>query len=79
MTPPSFSSSEPFGGTRERVMAVDYGERRVGLAIAEPESSLVRGLPTLDRKGMKGSVVLMLEGWLRARALSGERETEDNG
>jgi UPF0755 protein len=35
--------------TGERVLAIDYGERRIGLALAEPGAALVRGLPTIDR------------------------------
>jgi UPF0755 protein len=31
------------------VLAIDYGERRIGLALAEPGQLLVRGLPTIDR------------------------------
>ena len=37
----------------ERVLAIDYGERRVGLAISDPETSFVSGLPTLDRRALK--------------------------
>ena len=43
--------------TPPRVLAVDPGERRVGLALSEPGLPLVRGLPTLDRKSLKGSLV----------------------
>ncbi|MGH7563167.1 MAG: Holliday junction resolvase RuvX [Gemmatimonadota bacterium] len=39
------------------MLAIDYGERRVGLALAQPGLALVRGLPTLDRKILKGTVV----------------------
>ncbi|HUP01365.1 MAG TPA: Holliday junction resolvase RuvX [Gemmatimonadota bacterium] len=35
------------------MLAIDYGERRVGLALAEPGVGLVRGLPTLDRRSLK--------------------------
>lgn len=38
----------------ERVLAIDYGERRVGLAISDPETDFVSGLPTLDRRALKG-------------------------
>jgi putative Holliday junction resolvase len=38
----------------ERVLAIDYGERRVGLALSNPETSFVSGLPTLDRRALKG-------------------------
>jgi UPF0755 protein len=31
------------------MLAIDYGERRIGLALAEPGTALVRGLPTIDR------------------------------
>lgn len=41
----------------ESVLAIDYGERRIGLALAEPGRALVRGLPTLDRKFLKSTVV----------------------
>ena len=55
----------------ERVLAIDYGERRVGLAISDPETSFVRGLPTLDRRALK-------EGGLTAAisALVAERGVE---
>lgn len=38
-------------------MAIDYGERRVGLALSNPEFDFVSGLPTIDRKTLKGPVV----------------------
>ena len=55
----------------ERVLAIDYGERRVGLAISDPEKSFVSGLPTLDRRALK-------EGGLTAAiaTLVAEREVE---
>jgi len=37
----------------ERVLAIDYGERRIGLAISDPVSGFVSGLPTIDRKKMR--------------------------
>jgi putative Holliday junction resolvase len=37
----------------ERVLAIDYGERRVGLALSNPETGFVSGLPTLDRRTLK--------------------------
>ena len=49
--------TEPSGAPAECVLAVDYGERRIGLALAEPEARLVRGLPTLDRKTLRGTAV----------------------
>ncbi|HEU4464140.1 MAG TPA: Holliday junction resolvase RuvX [Gemmatimonadota bacterium] len=55
----------------ERVLAIDYGERRVGLAISDPETSFVSGLPTLDRRALK-------EGGLTAAiaTLVAEREVQ---
>ena len=37
----------------ERVLAIDYGERRIGLALSDPDTGFVSGLPTLDRKALK--------------------------
>ncbi|HEY7472499.1 MAG TPA: Holliday junction resolvase RuvX [Gemmatimonadota bacterium] len=37
----------------ERVLAIDYGERNVGLALSDPETGFVSGLPTLDRGALK--------------------------
>jgi putative Holliday junction resolvase len=33
-----------------RVLAVDYGKKRVGLAISDPTRTLASGLPTLERR-----------------------------
>ncbi len=46
--------NKPSDTGRETVLAVDYGERRIGLALAEPGLALVQGLPTLDRKQHAG-------------------------
>lgn len=55
----------------ERVLAIDYGERRVGLALSDPETGFVSGLPTLDRRILK-------DGGLRAAlaTLVAEREVD---
>jgi putative Holliday junction resolvase len=37
--------------THARILAVDPGERRVGLAISDPLGITAQGLPTFDRKG----------------------------
>ena len=34
-----------------RVLAIDYGDRRVGLAVADTAAPVATGLPTLERKG----------------------------
>ena len=36
-----------------RVLAIDYGERRIGLAVSNPGIDFVSGLPTLDRKTLR--------------------------
>ena len=40
----------------ERVLAIDYGERRVGLAVSDPTYGYVRGLPTIDRRELTASL-----------------------
>lgn len=51
------TSTEPGGPSGERVLAIDLGERRVGLALAEPGRALVEGLPTVDRKTLVRKLV----------------------
>jgi putative Holliday junction resolvase len=43
--------------TGERVLAIDHGERRVGLAVSDPSYGFVRGLPTIDRREIKTSLL----------------------
>lgn len=45
------TGSDPSG--LGHVLAIDYGERRVGLAIRRPPLDFVSGLPTLDRKTLR--------------------------
>jgi putative Holliday junction resolvase len=33
-----------------RILAIDYGKKRVGLALSDPTRTLARGLPTLERR-----------------------------
>lgn len=33
-----------------RVLAIDYGERRVGLALSDPTATIAQPLPTLERR-----------------------------
>jgi putative Holliday junction resolvase len=40
---------------RARILAVDPGERRVGLAISDPLGITAQGLPTFDRK--RGDII----------------------
>lgn len=36
-----------------RILAVDYGERRIGLAISDPSATIAQPLPTLTRRAGK--------------------------
>lgn len=38
-------------------MAIDYGERRVGLAVSDPLGITARGFETVDRPGNDGTVI----------------------
>ncbi|MBW7997235.1 MAG: Holliday junction resolvase RuvX [Candidatus Glassbacteria bacterium] len=51
-----------------RIMGVDYGERRLGLAVSDPSGRLAaNALPTLDRRKLKGgpeeAVARLAEEW----------------
>jgi putative Holliday junction resolvase len=48
-------------------MAVDWGERRIGLAVSDPEEIIAGGLPTLLVNGLEAAV----EGVLRAAREAG--------
>lgn len=37
-----------------RILGIDYGEKRVGLAISSPVGFMAQGLPTIERMGGKG-------------------------
>ncbi|MBM4035762.1 MAG: Holliday junction resolvase RuvX [Planctomycetes bacterium] len=40
-----------------RVLAIDYGDRRVGLAVGDTEVGIAAGLPTLERRSPADDVV----------------------
>jgi len=50
-------------GERRRVLAVDPGERRVGLAVSDPLGITAQGLATFDRS--RGNIVEHVRGLLR--------------
>ena len=53
-----------------RVLAVDWGERRIGLAVSDPQEVIASGLPTLEVNGLEAAV----EGVARvAREVGAER------
>ena len=39
-----------------RVLAVDWGVRRVGLAVSDPGGSIATGLPTLEVRGLEDAL-----------------------
>jgi len=39
--------------TSERVLALDYGRRRIGLAVSGPDGVTALGLPTLERTSLR--------------------------
>jgi putative Holliday junction resolvase len=55
-------------GGRRRILAIDPGERRVGLALSDPLGITAQGLPTFDRRG--GDLVAHI------RALCAEHDVE---
>lgn len=52
MTPQS-SSSFKYDPQNGRTLAIDYGEKRVGLAVTDPLNMFASGLPTLERTTKK--------------------------
>jgi len=44
-----------------RILAVDWGERRVGLALSDPSGMIATGLPTLDVRGREDAIVRVTE------------------
>lgn len=45
-----------------RILAIDYGERRVGLAISDPTATIAQPLPTLVRRaGKRPPIAQILE------------------
>lgn len=50
-------------GERKRILAIDPGERRIGLAVSDPLGITAQGLPTLDLR--KGGLVAHLRALLQ--------------
>ncbi len=40
----------------QRILALDYGKRRIGLAVCDPSGVAVRGLETFQRKRVRGDL-----------------------
>jgi putative Holliday junction resolvase len=49
-----------------RVLAVDYGERRIGLAVSDPSGTIAQPLPTLTRRAGKRPPVQAIADTARA-------------
>lgn len=43
-------------GQSRRILAIDYGRRRIGLAISDPSGTIATGLPTLEIRGLSDAV-----------------------
>jgi putative Holliday junction resolvase len=52
-----------------RILAVDWGERRIGLAVCDPQGIIATGLKTLVVRGEKDALA-------QVAAIARERETE---
>ena len=44
-----------------RILAVDWGERRIGLAVSDPTGTIASGLPTLEARGAAQAVERIAE------------------
>jgi putative Holliday junction resolvase len=44
-----------------RILAVDWGERRIGLALSDPTGLIARALPTLEVRSERAAVAAVLE------------------
>lgn len=53
-----------------RILAVDWGERRIGIAISDPTGLIATGLPTLEVRGTEDALARVTE---TARANEAER------
>jgi putative Holliday junction resolvase len=52
-----------------RILAVDWGERRIGLAVSDPQGIIATGLETLVVRGQADAIT-------RVAAIASEREAE---
>lgn len=44
-----------------RILAVDWGERRIGLAMSDPQGIIAIGLPTIESRSEEGALGKVLE------------------
>lgn len=56
--PPGTGTGQPPAG---RVLAVDYGERRVGLALSDPAGLIAQGLETIQKAGTVESLASIVD------------------
>ncbi len=64
------SGFEPGPPTRVRVLGIDFGQRRVGLAISDPTGTIAVPLETLKRRTGKRPPLARLEAIAREREVS---------
>lgn len=58
---PGSDVPDGLGADRSRALGIDYGERRVGMALSDPTRTLASPLPTLLRRKGKRPPLLRLE------------------
>src|SRR5262245_46229550 len=58
-------------GASVRTMALDYGERRIGVAVSDPDGVFAQPLLSLDRRQLRGKKL-----WSRLAALVREHGAE---
>jgi putative Holliday junction resolvase len=52
---------EPSAQPHRRILAVDYGTRRIGLAISDPLGITAQGIPTMLRKNKRADLAFLKE------------------
>jgi len=53
----------------ERILAIDFGERRIGLALSDPLGITAQGLPTIDTKKTK-EIFSYLQGIIKEKKVA---------
>lgn len=48
-----------------RILSLDVGDKRIGLAVSDPLGITAQGLPTLERKGLSADMAYILD-WVKA-------------
>jgi putative holliday junction resolvase len=48
-----------------KLIGLDYGKRRIGVAVTDETGEFIRGLPTIDRQACRGDCLRLLDGVIR--------------